>query len=251
MDFMEQSQQTDATRRQAANDKALSLASIPALIPPAEVRQTTKVVTDDPFWGDQPAILFHTARLVEFFPSADQTVEERMNSITRLVIYVGAILAVYHAQLGPLQVAGLAVASIYAMWRCQTVVQREYFNGQVCTPPTAENPMMNFLPMDPPDRPPACEGPEIQAEAAQLLEYQLFEDVDDLFARASSQRQFVTNPVTTRVPDTKKFAAALYGDEVKTCKADNYCPPYFDPRAQRQLIPEDIDPEAARYNYGA
>jgi hypothetical protein len=247
---MESSRTTNPARA-AANESALAAAAVPALIPPPVVRRSAKLTKDDPFWGDQPAILFHTARLIEFFPSADQTVEERLNSITRLVIYIGIFLSVYHAQFGPLQMAGLAIAGIYAMWRNHSVLRQEHFNGDVCTPPTPENPMMNFLAMDPAERPPACQGPEVQAEAAQLLEYQLFEDVDDLFARASSQRQFVTNPVTTRIADTRKFAEALHGDDVRNCKSDNYCPPYIDPRSNRQLIPEDIEREATVYGYGA
>lgn len=238
------------SEREVANQRALTLAGTPALIPPPTRRVTTKLTTDDPFWGDQPAILLHTARLIEFFPSADQTLEERMNSITRLVIYVAIFLAVYHAQFAPLQIGGLILAAIYAMWRNQTVVRTEGFNGQLCTPPTLENPMMNFLPGDSPDKPAACRGPETQAEAEQLLGYQLFEDVEDLYSRAASQRQFVTNPVTTNVPDTKGFASYLYGD-VKTCKGDGFCPPWVDPRSHRGLIPEDIDREALELAYGA
>ena len=238
---MATTQQENKDSREAGNRRSLALVSDPAMYPQPTIKRFGKVVTDDPFWGDQPSILLNTSRLLEFYPSADYTLEERMNSVTRLVLYVGFFLSVYHKQLGALQVAGLAMAAIYAMWRTQTIVREEAFNGQMaCTSPSLENPMANFLPLDPADKPPACEGPEVQADAAQLLEYQLYEDVDDLYARRGSQRQFVTNPVTGKIPDTTKLASWLYGG-MQTCKGDGYCPPYTDLRAQRQLLPEDVD----------
>jgi uncharacterized protein DUF5762 len=237
--------------RAQADEKALERASEPVLYPAARKQKTVSLISDDPFWGDNPAILLERSRLLEFFPSRDQNLEERMNSVTRLVIYVGIFLSVYHAGFGPIQVAGILVAVLYAMWRTQTVTsRREAFNGELCTMPTIDNPMMNHLPLDPPDKPAACRGRDVQAEAAELLDYQLFQDVDDLFARRSSQRQFITNPVTENIPDTKKLASWLHNG-VKSCKGDNFCAPYVDLRGQRQLIPEDIDPVGQLYDYGA
>lgn len=39
-----------------------------------------------PFWSDNPNILFHKEYIFEFFPTEDMTLEQKLNSVSRLVI---------------------------------------------------------------------------------------------------------------------------------------------------------------------
>jgi len=208
----------------------------------------------DPFWGDEPGILIQKDRLVEFFPVADQTLPERLNSISRLVIYVGIALSVYQSRATALHFAILLLGMLYIMYKNNTITKiKDTLNppenaGQVenfseatnCIMPTPQNPFMNFLIGDTPGRAPACKGPGVQETAANLLDRQLFTDVDDLFSKNANQRLFRTMPATTGLPDRENYANWLIGGETG-CKTSGDCPPYEDLRNQRQLIPEDLE----------
>ena len=47
----------------------------------------------DDFWLSNFKILIEKSRLTEFFPNYDMTLNEKLNAITRLSIYLGIILA--------------------------------------------------------------------------------------------------------------------------------------------------------------
>ena len=51
----------------------------------------------DPIWIHDFQILFQKERLMEFFPTKEQTNEERVNAIVRLSLYVSIGLAAYHS----------------------------------------------------------------------------------------------------------------------------------------------------------
>ena len=46
----------------------------------------------DPFWFKKPEILLSKRNVLQFWPSKFQTYEERINSITRFVLYAGFII---------------------------------------------------------------------------------------------------------------------------------------------------------------
>ena len=97
-----------------------------------------------------------------------------------------------------------------------------------CVKPTQNNPYMNFLLTDyteNPDRPIACNtAAETEEELYEVnRDIDLYRDVDDLFEKKNSQRQFYTMPSTSNPNDQKAFAEWLYGVP-ETCKTDQtYC----------------------------
>ena len=50
----------------------------------------------DPFWFNDIYIIIRGDRLTEFFPTNDQTLEERFNALVRLSLYSSLILYYYH-----------------------------------------------------------------------------------------------------------------------------------------------------------
>lgn len=215
----------------------------------------------DKFWGDDPNILVQPDRLVQFFPSSDQSLEERMNSLTRLVLYISITLSVYQEKTTSLYFGIFLVILIYFIWKNQTITQlNEPFainptsnkekikfintNPENCRMPTLMNPYMNSLYGDPAEGPPACKGPGIQETAANLLNQQLFSDTDDLFERNANQRLFITTPGTSpKSPNTNdrdKFVNWMIKG-TGNCKIDKQCAPFDDLRLSRQLIPEDLE----------
>jgi len=212
----------------------------------------------DCFWGDDFTILFDQTRLSECFPTSQQTLEERVNSISRLVIYISVALALYAGKTTTIHFGLILLVMIYFMWKNQTIhkanelynqssehfMQDGTFNKTDCVMPTPENPFMNFLMGDSPDRAEACKAAGVQEMAANLLDKQLFSDVDDVFSRNSNSRLFNTTPGTLpKAPNTderQRFADWMVNGTT-SCKTDpTQCFPYDDLRLQRQLLPEEV-----------
>lgn len=101
------------------------------------------------------------------------------------------------------------------------------------TEPTLDNPFMNATMKDYMnivdgkivDRPPAQDvsEPVVKEKVDKLFNNNLYRDVDDVFGKMNSQRQFYTMPSTTIPNDRESFQKWLY-DSPMTCKEDqNYC----------------------------
>ena len=89
--------------------------------------------------------------------------------------------------------------------------------------------------MDNRDRPAGClsTDKEIKKEIDTQFNYNNFRDVDDLFVRGNSQRQFYTMPSTTIPNDQDGFAKWLY-KLPETCKENQTnCLRYEDIRFNR------------------
>ena len=105
--------------------------------------------------------------------------------------------------------------------------------------------MKDYLNVDPKtnmivDRPPACDvsDPEVKLLIDNNFDNNLYKDIDDIFGKMNSQRQFYTMPSTTIPNDQESFAKWLYLSP-KTCKEDqDYCLRYEDVRAKRFDFPE-------------
>lgn len=109
----------------------------------------------DPFWSEKIDILINSNRLVEFYPSQDMTNAEKLNALVRLSIYIGLIITVYKGSLLYLLLpAAVALLTLFIY-----SYSKEYFTDldySDCTLPTYQNPFMNNLYGDEPDKPVAC-----------------------------------------------------------------------------------------------
>lgn len=100
-----------------------------------------------------------------------------------------------------------------------------FTDNDTCKPPTDNNPFMNILPTDYKDENgdqvtnfvPSCSYNEVGDEVKDSFEKGLFKDVNDVYNRENSQRQFYT-VANNNVPNSQnEFASWLYAkDEV--CK---------------------------------
>ena len=221
-------------------------------------------IVKDPIWYKNVDILFSKNRLDEFFPTKDQTLEEKLNAIMRLSVYISILLSVYNKNYKYLYVAfgmGLLTYFAYSQYSQNsnntnlqsTNVENTLENLDMnmenevnCTKPSLDNPIMNVTMKDYMniqdgeivDRPPACDisDPEIKREADEMFNNNLYKNIDDVFGKMNSQRQFFTMPWTTIPNDQDSFAKWLY-DSPKTCKEDqDYCLRYEDLRANRPVV---------------
>lgn len=235
-----------------------------------------KNIKSDPFWANDISIIWKKERLTEFFPSKDQTLEERFNSIVRLSIYCSILLYFYHNHnYKYLSIAlGGLLMTYYVYNNKEVTLKKESFETEndksaekqgtekqgvekkgvekedkkKCVSPTIDNPFMNatmkdFLNVDPVtnrivDRAEACDinDIDIKKQIDSSFNNNLYKDVNDVFGKMNSQRQFYTMPSTTIPNAQNDFAKWLYLNP-KTCKEDqDFCLKYEDIRAKRPVM---------------
>ena len=208
------------------------------------------------FWFDDPRIL--SAQAAEFFPFTEndrRCTAAALNSFTRFGIYLGIVLAVLRMEwrwlLAGVVFAAFSVGAWYYMGAQGSI--REGFEdaeagtypstgtdivdtsrlGELYVPdvigqsartgPTAANPFMNILMTeftDNPDRGAAenVTAMNVRSELDSYFETMFASDPGDTFQCTQSQRQWVTQPVTTIPNDQDAFQNWLYRTEGRTCK---------------------------------
>lgn len=113
--------------------------------------------------------------------------------------------------------------------------------------PTQNNPYMNVLVSDladDPGRPAACNlyEKDVLQTAEKHAQFNLYQDVGDLFGNLTSTRSFYTMPSTTIPNDQNAYARWLFGDVNKGCKGGNLerCVPYQDGRIDVGRIEDNM-----------
>lgn len=217
-------------------------------------------MTSDSFWLEQPEILLNKNRLVEFFPTNEQTKAEKLNSIVRLALYISIILMAYHKSPNYAMLFFIVLAMTYVIYKGDddvkspnkpadnTIETYASPNPDTCSPPTLDNPFMNFTMKDRMnydaetgrlvEKPPPCDisDPDVKKQADDMFNNNLYRDINDIFGKFNSQRQFFTMPYTY-IPDPDgEFKNWLYKNP-KTCKEDQEaCLRYEDVRAKRPVF---------------
>lgn len=207
----------------------------------------------DTFWSQDIRVLFDQRRLVEFIPSSDMTNAEKLNALTRFFIYSGIILILYIREWWTLYIPLIGAGFTLFLYKTSKGVRKDddpYVNEEThalhvdttdtrpphCTPPTRNNPFMNVLMSewtDNPNRPPACEYNGVKDDIEENFSFNLYRDIDDLFDKNNSQRQFYTCPITTIPNDQTSYARWLY-EVPSTCKEEQEnCLRYEDLRHNR------------------
>lgn len=211
----------------------------------------------DPFWGDQPNILWQSERWTELLPSQSMSRVEKINALTRLCIAIGLVGLLHFREPMWLYVplAGLSLLWFVARHfpEPETFTDGTEGDGLMGGPntrddegnlyrePTKDNPFMNVLLtdyVDQPQRPPAgdVEDPKVKTPMEQLYAKGLFTDVDDIWGRNNSQRQFYSNPSTTIPNDRDSFMKWCYNTPY-VCKDGDQaaCLRYEDVRGHGQI----------------
>ncbi len=187
----------------------------------------------DKFWASDFSILYDPDRAIEFITTKDMTVKEKLNSLSRFFIYLGILLFIILHNYNLLFIPIIALSIIYIIQYNESLVHDlnlEQFDekikldfgikmdtplkidevGDICQMPTPNNPFMNVLIneyIDNPNRPPACSqaDDDVKEQTEKYFGYNLYKDVEDVWDKSNSQRQFVTMPGTTIPNDRDSF----------------------------------------------
>lgn len=178
----------------------------------------------DPFWFNKKELLFDKKKLSEFWPSKYQTYEERVNAITRFILYSGIIISLYNHKSDPLVMSILLIAILVVISKSKNKILEKliYDKKSNCKSPELNNPMGNQLPFDDVYRKPACNSDLVSNQISNELFSEFPTKGLSSINKNFIERQFFSNPNTDIVNDQKGFASSLYGHpNKKMCKTDH------------------------------
>ena len=177
-------------------------------------------------WFDDPTELFKKSKVLQFWPSANQPGDERINSSTRFIMYLSTVLYLVNRDPRVFVLAAMVIGTMYVLYKMGRIKAAHPINKPTadCQTPTENNPMANVLLSDyteDPNRPPACYYPTVSGEVSSLL--------DDTFPYDSGRsrsplpkyqkkfgaRQFFSNPATMIPNDQTAFAEFCYGKKFR------------------------------------
>lgn len=185
---------------------------------------------NETFWIYNPIVLFHIKRIEQLWPQINDSMENKLNAITRLVMLLTITGYIFFKSnlfrlLLTSSITLFVIVIYYRYYRKENEIQQESFinvaNEQVFTQPTNKNPMMNVMPFeigDNPKRNPAAPSfhnttkQTIKENVKSNLDQKLFKDLSDEIDFENSQRAFYTMPNTQIPNDQKGFAEFCFGN---------------------------------------
>tara|TARA_B110000858_G_scaffold71388_2_gene82832 strand:+ start:924 stop:1583 length:660 start_codon:yes stop_codon:yes gene_type:complete len=190
-------------------------------------------------WFDDPQQLIRADQVAQFWPTSEQTPEDRVNAASRFIIYVSCILYLTRRDPRIFVLGATVIAVIFVLYRSK-MVKETYGSGVVkgsaCQKPTEDNPMGNVLITDYTDAPNRLEAcyystvnSFIKSNNSDRIPYDSGRSRTPMpkYLRNAAERQFISNPVTKIPGDQTAFAEWLYGAKnAPMCKSDTqFCSP--------------------------
>lgn len=174
---------------------------------------------------------------LHFFPRQNDTFEDQLNAIMRASLYVGVLLSIYRMSITPMILplfVAISIFLIYEMYKLRKKKElKEKFSVSGLykfTKPSKDNPYMNYLltQLDEDQKDPktfkreSCPlyNKDVSREADTMAKHVFHNDVDDVYNRTQSQRQFVTYAGNDVVNDRAGLLKWLYSD-ASNCKDVN------------------------------
>jgi hypothetical protein len=211
-----------------------------------------------PFWLSNPTILFKQDNITQLWPLQRMSSEEKLNSITRLVIIL-TLLGYLITKTKKIIITGaVTLAAIIILYKIQSMNLLKKINSKEAfmninmktnpeiynlikdnyTQPTETNPAMNVLLTDIADNPDRKAAAPAYNSAVETemnnktmefvsnnfndpnIDERLFKDLGDNYEFDQSMRTWYATPNTRVMNDQKSFAEYCYGDMI-SCKEGN------------------------------
>ena len=196
------------------------------------------------FWFNDLTVLYKNNSLLEIFPSRKFDIIRKLNAIVRLSIYYSLIMYFYKKEKNYLAIPLIVgILTIIIFYRQKNInvseINTQAMNDKLddlvkindlnteCRIPTKDNPFMNpqmrDFGNDLPSVPKSCPSYNnvgVQRRIEELFNEDLYRDVNDIFGKNNSQRQFYTVPGNQVPNDQSSFGQWLYGTP-PTCKEGN------------------------------
>jgi hypothetical protein len=189
-------------------------------------------------WFDEPQQLIRSDQISQFWPTSEQTPEDRINAASRFVIYVSCMIYLIRRDPRVFVLGATVLAVIYVLYKSRMVKETYGFStdGTSCQMPSQDNPMGNVLMTDytdAPNRLEACYYASVKPFADHFTSDRIPFDAGrsrtplPKYLRNAVDRQFISNPVTKIPGNQTQFAEWLYGPKNgPMCKSDTrFCNP--------------------------
>ena len=184
-------------------------------------------------WFNQPKILFQSDKILQFWPTSNQSSAERVNSSTRFILYSMTLLYLLRRDIRFLIFGLMIISVLYILYKGGMVKEGHARPTESdglnfgCQLPTEQNPMSNYLLGDSPTKPPACFYPTVKPLVNKYLDRTIPYDCGrsrcslPVYQQNAAARQFISSPVTTSVNDQTEFAEWCYGKKNRPmCRDD-------------------------------
>lgn len=183
------------------------------------------------FWTDDINILFDPV----LFPSNDMQIDEKLNAVTRLIIFICVIIALLLRDIKFILLMIILVLGIIVLYKYQDNLYKvtdKFLNDKnlkvvdkkICKKPTKNNPFMNPMMSDKLENEDYSACPSytqpISEEVDELYDTSMYTNVDDIYNRNTGIRQFYTVPGNKIPNEQTVFANWLY-NRGKSCKENN------------------------------
>lgn len=190
-------------------------------------------------WYRDPTTFIKFENLPKFVPIKGMTYVEQLNAIMRFSIYFAIILFVVNRNILVFYFVVFSALMTFAMYEFYSrnkKLQKELYEkanlhydkgaNELCIKPSKNNPFMNVLMNEYaefPNRPRACNiaSTNVKRQAENLFDVNLYRDVDDIWTRKTTSRNWHTVPSTTIPSDRDSFTKWLYDPNKKSCKEGN------------------------------
>lgn len=188
----------------------------------------------EPIWYNDFTGFITEDNFYKILPFTYMSFEEKLNAIMRFCLYLSIVLSLITVNAKYIGIVLVAAILSYVFYsfetRDKTIAENflkdknlEIVDNKLCTRTTIENPFMNPSIADikyNPDRPAACDIEKVKDKVENNFKKRVYKDVNDIFGREYSSREFYTVPSTTIPNDQGGFAKWLYGSPA-TCKEGN------------------------------
>lgn len=188
----------------------------------------------DSFWFNDYSIIFDKERLIEFVPTNNMTTNEKLNALLRFSIIITFVLFLKNKNYNLLIIPVISALITLYIYKFNTIEKKnneldlsEDYENSKCLKSTEDNPFGNTLLTDVSNykkKEEACLIEENIDEINNHFNKGLYKDVNDLYGKNNSQRQFFSMPNTNEYGikngDSVKFANWLYNSGKSTCKED-------------------------------
>ena len=171
---------------------------------------------DDLLWTQDLYILLNKDRMIEFYPTADMSTEEKVNSIVRFLIYAGLLTSYFKKDVKPVAICGILIFIVTFIFypnmkNANTVVQNYNTIEKDEYAEISQNPYNNPLAMeDPATYGKPKEKPLIKPQSSR--EAETFKDLFSVGKTDGNDRAFYTVP-NINVPNNRnEYMNFMYGN---------------------------------------
>jgi hypothetical protein len=180
------------------------------------------------WFNDPVGFLFNENNWFRLIPVADATVEDQMNAVFMFALYFTIGVLVIKRDIRIIYVFLVVCLLTWLFYRHHKMeqfdtkamedkanVKKNLYRNEYCVKPSKDNPFMNLSLKDMnefPTRPKACNlsRSDVSAEAQKYFDEGLPRQLDDVFRKNASDRQFFTMPSTTLPNDIDNFKSFVY-----------------------------------------